>query len=222
MNATHSQNRTLERIAKVLEFIEAKYRSNPEKETFLLSHGALSNFDPLLHEGTLLKMAIEKITSETENNIRIENRLGLPEQHGTSKEVTHELLVWIYVEDQNKFKDYQGSVKSKIERKTKAVQFVLDSQGFFYPEGTEPENRYQLKRGSDRYQLLYLLAKENGYIATKELAEKLKNIPTLVVRKRVGEIRNIIVKKWALPREALFESDNTSGYRVTNVTLKES
>lgn len=221
MNATHSQNKTLERIAKILEFIEAKYRSNPEKETFLLGHGALSNFDPLLHDGTLLKMAIEKIASETENNIRIEDRLGPPEQHGTSKEVTHEALLWIYVEDQNKFKDYQSSVGAKLERQTKAVQFVLDNQGFFYPEGMEPVNRHQLKRNSDRYQLLFLLAKENKYIATKELAEKL-NVAAPIVRKRIGEIRNIIAKKWELPREALFESDNTSGYRVTNVTLRES
>lgn len=221
MVASHSQNRSLERIGKILDFIEDQYKSNPAKETFQFSAGKLSSFDPLLQDGDLLQMAFKKITTDTQENIKIEFRQGLPEQNTAVKLVTHELLVWFYVEDQNKFRDYQSSVRSKIERETKAVQFVLDNQGFFYPEGTEQENRHPLKRNSDRYQLLYLLAKENGYIATKELAEKL-NVPAPIVRKRIGEIRNIIAKKWELPREALFESDNTSGYRVTNVTLKES
>lgn len=222
MVASHSQNKTLSRIEKILEFIETQYKSHAEKETFFLRFGEMFRFDPLLSDTDLLEMSFEKITSDTEGNIKIEFRQGLPERNTADpNHVSYELYVWFYVEDQNKFKDYQSSVRSKIERETNAVQFILDSQGFFYPEGTEPENRHSFKRNSDRYQLLHLLAKESDYIATKELAEKL-NISAPTVRKRIGEIRNIIAKKWELPREALFESDNTSGYRVTNVTLKEN
>ncbi|MCE9628782.1 MAG: HTH domain-containing protein [Candidatus Vogelbacteria bacterium] len=222
MIASHSQNKTLNRLAKILEFVETQYRSHADKETFFLGASEIFRFDPLLSDMDLLKMGFEKITDDTGGNVKIEFRQGLPERNTADPtHVSYELYVWFYVEDQNKFRDYQSSVRSRIERETKAVQFILDSQGFFYPEGTGPENRHSLKRNSNRYQLLYLLAKENRYIATKELAEKL-NVSAPIVRKRIGEIRNIIAKKWELSREALFESDNASGYRVTNVTLQES
>ncbi len=223
MKATHSQNKTIARVAKILEFIEAQYRSNPDKETLLLDASKIFRFDPLLDDTDLLKMSFGKIADETNGNIKVELRLGPPRRGDTTdpSHVNYDLYVWFYVEDQNKFKEYQNSVRLKIERETKAVQFILDSEGFFYPEGTEPEHRHQLKRNSDRYQLLYFLAKERKYLPTKEIAEKLEVSP-LVIRKKVDEIRKIVTDKWSLPREALFESDNTSGYRVTNVTVKES
>lgn len=223
MVASHSQNKTLSRIEKILEFIEVQYRSNPEKETLTLDASKIFRFDPLLDDTDLLKMSFGKIADETEGNIKIELRQGPPRRGDTTDphHVSYDLYVWFYVEDQSKFKEYQNSVRLKIERETKVVQFVLDSQGFFYPEGAELESRHQLKRNSDRYQLLYLLAKEKEYLPTKEIAEKL-DVSSLVIRKKVDEIRKIVTDKWGLPRETLFESNNTSGYRVTNVTVKES
>lgn len=218
MVASHSQNRSLERIGRILDFIEGQYKSNPTKETFQFAVGKLSSFDPLLEDMDLLKMAFKKIATDTKENIKIEFRQGLPEQNTAVNLVTHELLLWLYVEDQNKFKEYQNSVKKEVEKVGQRIQFVLDSEGMFYPEGASQETKHSLKKDSDRFDLLYFLAKEKQYVATKVISDKL-DMPVPRVRKAVNEVRNILVRKWALPRGALFESDNVSGYRVTNVTL---
>lgn len=222
MNATHSQNRPLERIAKILDFIEGLYKSNPTKETFQFVAGKLSSFDPLLEDTDLLKMAFKKIATDTQENIKIEFRQGLPEQHTAVKLVTHELLVWFYVEDQNKFKEYRNSIKQEVERVGRHVQFILDADGKFYQEGeTNDEKKHLIRKGSQRYSLLHFLAQQEDYVSTQEIGRAV-GLTASEVRGKVDEIRDIVAKKMGLPREAIFENDGSSGYRITNVTVKKS
>ncbi len=224
MVASHSQNKSLERIGKILDFIEGQYKSNPTKETFQFAAGKLSSFDPLLEDADLLKMAFKKIATDTQENIKIEFRQGLPEQNTAVNFVTHELLLWLYVEDQNKFKEYRNSVKQEIERESRHVQFILDANGFFYKEGSN-DKKHHFKSNSLRYQLLRLLADRKDFVTTQDLSRELEDMEASAedIRGAVEEIRTIVARKMNLPRESIFENNSDgTGYRVMNVSVKES
>ncbi|HEY1041129.1 MAG TPA: hypothetical protein VGE63_00180 [Candidatus Paceibacterota bacterium] len=214
MNASH---KPLERIKKILDFLKEQIEQNPDVEAFTLGSGQLSNFHALLQNSELVQFSFDQIREESKENIKIEFRQSPSGITTVTDGTVHEVMVWFYVADNSKFKEYRNEIARKLEREMSARNFILDSDGFFYPEGVD--KKHQLEKDSDRYQLLYFLAKEKEYVATKEISEKL-DMPVPRVRKVVDEIRNIVVKKWELPRSVLFESDNVSGYRVTNVNLK--
>lgn len=221
MNASQDRNKPVERIKKILDFIKSKSEQNPNTETFTIVSGELSKFDPLLENSELVQISFEKIKVENGENIKIEFRQSDSGITTITDGKAYENIVWFYVPNYPKFEEYRNRIVKQLEQDENANEFVLDGDGFFYPEGSDEESKHQLKKNSDRYKLLYLLASKKKYVSTKELSSELE-ISSTSVRKRVGEIRDILVEKWSLPREALFESDNASGYRITNVILKKS
>lgn len=219
--ASHNQNRPLERISKILDFIEVSYKSNPDKETFLFGSGKMGSFNKLLEDGDLLEMAFKKIVDETKGNIKIEFRAGIPINMTVGDDYLHsELMIWFYVENQNKFREYQNLINQQIQKSGSVIRFILDAKDFFYQED-HYDKRHHFKPGSLRYRLIRFLAVRKDFVTTQDLSIEMKASAD-DVRGAIEEVRTIVARKMHLPRESIFENNlDGTGYRVTNIFVTE-
>jgi hypothetical protein len=222
MVASHSKNRPLERIRKALDFLKSKIELEPEKETFSVQHAELSNFSPLLKDVELLEMAFKKILEDSKGNIKVEVRwTDIPFTTATGGKMAN-CNIWFYVADYQKFLEYQNQV-IQVLKNTTDVRHLILADTKLYEEGS-PQRYYSFRgKKSLRYKLMIFLATEKTYIETKNLIDlREKRTTTAVIRKTIGQIRDGIEKDLKINADSVIESDGSSGYRIANVTVKNS
>jgi len=212
--------RLLEKIALILEIIEAEVKSNPKKESFDLNPDIFTK-QPLLRDPVGLNRAFETITKETDKSI-IASFYTI-EHHDDALRVKTRPFprISIYIENPDKLNGYYKKVKQQLNKK-KSPLLILDSEGKLYRiDDKDRKLVYPMYPEGIRYKIICYLAKEKTYISAAELSLEFSKDPQ-AIRKSIGEIKKLIRTRLNILPYEIIESDPRNGYRVKNIKLKEN
>lgn len=220
MIASHSTNKSIERIRAILAFIKHKTELEPAKEVFSVKPSELRQFNSYLNDIELLDISFKKITEESNGDIKIEVRWSdIPFTTATGTKMT-DCSVRFYIADNNKLDAYLYQIDQDLISKKTKVQLILADTKLYDAEN--PKLNYSFRgTKSLRYKIFLKLATEKEYIETRDLTDvRDKKTSTEMVRKTIGQIRDGIENKLKINPESVIESNGFAGYRIANVTIK--
>lgn len=219
MKSEKYRDKTEHRKKVLIDFLKKKLKENPSKDTFSCGVSEISNFNILLGDPTILKRSISELSKLSEGNIvfeKIEQRSSI--HTATGEETIVEVSYWFNVKDLQELEEQENEISENIKELEKVVQFVLHDNGQFYPLGHSGE-KFQMETDKTPYKLLKFLAEKQVYVKTEKLSTKFK-VSNVEIRKKISSIRDVMVNKYGLPRDSIFENNKKMGYRVTNLIIK--
>lgn len=218
MNATHGENKNLRRAKKILDRLAIELKDQV-KETFSLSYGTLSELDPALNDDDLLRLALNEITGRGESDIKAEIRNRTVADGSISNPgYGHVPEVWFYISSKHSLDHLRDRMSMELKNNKQDYHFILNAKREFYVKGQNIKHRFSAD--SDLYRFLRYMAERKGAVSKGELY-KLFELEGKSIRKRVDRIKEIITKKFGVPRNSLFQNEGDNrGYKVTNISLE--
>lgn len=224
MNSKRNGDKTIHRKLALVRFIQQELDRN-NSDTFSCDINKISSHDLLLSDLKVVQRILQELSEESDSNLEYEIEESVVEEQsmiasGPDSYITPVKTVWVQVKVRPILEVQVSDIEKRAKASEGAVQFVLESDGTFYPEQS-PELKHSFNPTKMPYNFIRTLAEHDGYMTTKELSEKFGLSAHDIRTKMVGRIRSTINLKTKLPLGSLFENVKDVGYRVTNITLKD-
>jgi hypothetical protein len=224
MNSERDRDKTIYRKKALIRFIQEEL-DRINSDTFSCDINKISSYDSLLSDSRVVKRTLQELSKESDNNLNYEIEESVIEEKsmtasGPDNYTVPVKRIWVQVKVRPKLDVQANNVEKQIQADEDTVQFVLESDGTFYPEQS-PELKHSFNPTKMPYDFIRILAEHDGYVTTKKLSEKFGLSAHDIRTKMVGKIRATISRKTGLPLNSLFENVKDLGYRVVNVALKD-
>ncbi len=216
------KNKPLNRIILIVHIILRYIQKHPDEETFYIDVGDFAVKSTLLKDRDGVEIAFKRIHNETNETTSIKYNFVETRHTQTASggdEIGGYENIKVHVDDPNKLDSYYYELLKELK---KTYSFILDTTGKLSEKSGDPKLSFQMKKKGLRYTILHFLITTNDFVETKNIAIKF-DITKDEVRKTINDTKAIISRNLKVPLDAIFKNDlSGSGYKITNITLKDS
>ncbi len=219
MKSERYGDKTIYREKLLIEFITKRLKEGATRESFSCDIDRIREYNDLLLDPYLAEEALDLLVAESDGNLEYKSAI-VPS--GVTTIIDGDVMrksIWVRVRDYQQLQEQESLLEEKIKELENVQRYVLEKDGSFYPEA-RLDKKFNLETDKRPYGVLNYLAKKKRFVKTQKLAEEFETTG-VGIRKVANNLRDVVEREFGLPRETLLESDNKSGYRVTNVKLKK-